>query len=65
MHKVPSPCRVATRVQYVVAFEECGRRRPGLSARRDCAPDGAECQRAGNGPKKHYFSRLSSRLNMG
>jgi len=38
MHKVRTPWPVATMVQYIVAFEECRRRWPGLSARRDCAP---------------------------
>ena len=37
MHKIRTPWPVATRVQYIVAFEECRRRWPGLSARRFCA----------------------------
>lgn len=37
MHKVRTAWPVATRVQYIVAFEECRRRWPGLSARRFCA----------------------------
>ena len=36
MHKVRTPWPVATRVQYIVAFQEC-QRRWGLSARRFCA----------------------------
>lgn len=36
MHKVRTPWPVATRVQYIVAFEE-GQRRWGLSARRFCS----------------------------
>lgn len=36
MHNVRTPWPVATRVQYIVAFEEC-RRRWGLSARRFCS----------------------------
>ena len=36
MHKVRTAWPVATRVQYIVAFEECRRRWPGLSARRFC-----------------------------
>ncbi len=37
MHKIRTPWPVATRVQYIVAFEECRRRWPGLSARQFCA----------------------------
>ena len=37
MHKVRTPWPVATRVQYMVAFDECGRRWPRLSARRFCS----------------------------
>ncbi len=37
MHKIRTPWPVATRVQYIVAFEECRRRWPGLSARRFCS----------------------------
>ena len=37
MHKVRTAWPVATRVQYIVAFEECRRRWPGVSARRFCA----------------------------
>ena len=37
MHKVRTPWPVATRVQYIAAFEECRRRWPGLSARRFCS----------------------------
>lgn len=37
MHKVRTAWPVATRVQYIVAFEDCCRRWPGLSARRFCA----------------------------
>jgi hypothetical protein len=36
MHRVRTPWPVATRVQYIVAFQEC-QRRWGLSARRFCA----------------------------
>jgi len=36
MHKVRTAWPVATRVEYLVAYEEC-RRRWGLSARRFCA----------------------------
>ena len=36
MHKVRTPWPVATRVQYIVAFEELRRQHPGLSARRFC-----------------------------
>ena len=37
MHKVRTGWPVATRVQYIVAFQECRRRWPGLNARRFCA----------------------------
>ena len=37
MHKVHTPWPVATRVQYMVAFDECGCRWPRLSARRFCS----------------------------
>ena len=37
MHKVRTPWPVATRVQYIVAFQECRRRWLGLSARRFCS----------------------------
>jgi hypothetical protein len=37
MHKVRTPWPVATRVQYIVAFEECRRRWPRLSARCFCS----------------------------
>ena len=37
MHKLRTPWPVATRVQCIVAFEECRRRWPGLSARRFCS----------------------------
>ena len=37
MHKLRTPWPVATRVQYIIAFEESRRRWPGLSARRFCA----------------------------
>ncbi len=36
MHKVRTPWPVATRVEYIVAFEECRRRFPTLSIRRFC-----------------------------
>jgi len=37
MHKVRTPWPVATRVQYIVAFQECRHRWPRLSARRFCS----------------------------
>ena len=37
MHKVRTAWPMAARVQYIVAFEDCCRRWPGLSARRFCA----------------------------
>ena len=37
MHKVRTAWPVATRVSFIVAFEECRRRWPGVSARRFCA----------------------------
>ena len=37
MHKVRIPWPTATRVGYIVPFEECRRRWPGLSARRFCS----------------------------
>ncbi len=37
MHKVRAAWPVAARVQYTVAFEDCCRRWPGLSAHRFCA----------------------------
>jgi len=37
VHKVRTARAVATRVQYIIAFEEACRRYPGLSARRFCA----------------------------
>ena len=37
MHKVRTPWPVATRVSFIVAFEEACRRYPGISARRFCA----------------------------
>ena len=37
MHKIRTAWPVATRVQYIVAFEECRRRWPSLSARRFCS----------------------------
>ena len=36
MHKVRTPWPTATRVGYIVSFEECRRKWPGLSARRFC-----------------------------
>ncbi len=37
MHKVHTPWPVATRVSFIVAFEEAYRRYPSISARRFCA----------------------------
>ena len=37
MHKVRTPWPVATRISFIVAFEEACRRYPGISARRFCA----------------------------
>jgi hypothetical protein len=37
MHKVRTPWPAATRVQYIVAFQGCCRRWPGLSVSRFCA----------------------------
>jgi transposase InsO family protein len=37
VHKIGTRWPVATRVQYIVAFEECCRKWPGLSARRFCS----------------------------
>jgi hypothetical protein len=39
MHKIRTPWPVATRVQYIVAFEECRRRWLGLSGRRFCGSE--------------------------